>query len=32
MRIKRFIKAWRKARRYGFGLIDAYLAARANSY
>jgi hypothetical protein len=32
MRLMRFLKAWRRARRYGFGLLDAYLAARANSH
>lgn len=31
MRIVRFIRAWRRARRYGFNLLDAYLAAKANS-
>ncbi len=30
-RFIRFCRAWKKARRYGFGLRDAYLAAKSNS-
>jgi hypothetical protein len=31
-RLRRFIKAFRRARQYGFTLFNAYLAARANSH
>jgi hypothetical protein len=31
-RFVRFYKAFRRARQFGFGMFDAYLAARANSH
>lgn len=29
-RLIRFVKAFRRARQYGFSAVDAFLAARAN--
>jgi erythromycin esterase-like protein len=31
-RLVRFIRAFKRARQFGFTLLDAYLAARANSH
>jgi hypothetical protein len=31
-KLLRFVKAFKRARHYGFTLYDAYLAARANSH